>query len=95
MPLECLLLKYIVFIYYIVCVSLFLGSVSLPRNLLAKGSIEEILSSQKVIDENVEKLRNEQPEDLAPVNDGDIEYVPEAIEDINVDHLIKKLGCVG
>ena len=79
----------------IVYVSLFLGSVSLPRNLLTKGSIEEILSSQKVIDENVEKLRNEQPEDLEPVTDDDIEYVPEAIEDVNVDHLIKKLGCVG
>ena len=75
--------------------SFFLGSVSLPRNLLAKGSIEEILSSQKVIDENVEKLKNEQPEDLEPVNDGDIEYVPEAIEDINVDNVIKKLGDVG
>ncbi len=75
--------------------SFFLGSVSLPRNLLAKGSIEEILSSQKVIDENVEKLKNEQPEDLEPVNDGDIDYVPEATEDINVDNVIKKLGYVG
>ena len=76
-------------------VSLILGSVSLPRNLLTKGSIEEILSSQKVIDENVEKLKNEQPEDLMPVNDGDIKYVREAIENINVDHLVKKLGNVG
>jgi hypothetical protein len=73
----------------------FPGSVSLPRNLLTKGSIEEILSSQKAIDENVEKLRNQQPEHLEPMNDGDIEYVPEVIENINVDHLIKKLGCVG
>ena len=72
-----------------------LGSVSLPKNLLTKGSIEEILSSQKVIDENVEKLRNEQPEDLEPMNDGDIEYVPEVIGNINVDQLIKKLGIVG
>ena len=72
-----------------------LGSVSLPKNLLTKGSIEEILSSQKVIDENVEKLRNEQPEDQEPMNDGDIEYVPEVIGNINVDQLIKKLGIVG
>ena len=43
----------------------------------------------------MEKLKNEQPEDLEPVNDGDIEYVPEANEDINVDHLVKKLGYVG
>ena len=72
-----------------------LGSVTLPKNLLTKGSIEEILSSQKVIDENVEKLRNEQPEDLEPINDGDIEFVPEVIGNINVDQLIKKLGIVG
>ena len=67
----------------------------MPTNLLTKGSIEEILSSQKVIDENVEKLRNEQPEDLEPMNDGDIEYVAEVIDDINVDQLTKKLGIVG
>jgi hypothetical protein len=73
----------------------FPGSVSLPRNLLTKGSIEEILSSQKVIDENVEKLRNQEPEHFDPMNDGDIEYVPEVIENINVDHLFKKLGYCG
>ena len=43
----------------------------------------------------MEKLRNEQPEDLEPMNDGDIEYVPEVIDNINVDQLIKKLGIVG
>ena len=43
----------------------------------------------------MEKLRNEQPEDLEPMNDGDIEYVPEVFDDINVDQLIKKLGIVG
>jgi hypothetical protein len=48
-----------------------------------------------VIDDNVKKLRNQQPENFEPMNDGDIEYVPEVIENINVDHLIKKLGCVG
>ena len=57
--------------------------------------MEEILSSQKVIDDNVEKLRKQQPEHLEPMNDGDIEYVPEVIENINVDHLIKKLECAG
>ena len=31
------------------------ASVSLPKNLLKRGSIEEILSSQKMIDENIEK----------------------------------------
>ena len=68
---------------------------SLSRSLLEKGRIEEILSSQKVMDENVEKLKVEQPDDLEPLNDGDIEYIPEAIDNINVDQLVKKLGYVG
>ena len=72
-----------------------IGSVSLSKNLLEKGSIEEILSSQKVMDENVEKSRVQQADDLEPLNDGDIEYIPEAIDDINVDQLVKKLGRVG
>ena len=70
------------------------ASVSLPRNLLKRGSIEEILSSQKLIDENIEKLKNEQPENLAAVNDGGIQYVPDDIGNINVDEIVDKLGCV-
>ena len=70
------------------------ASVPLPRNLLKRGSIEEILSSQKLIDENIEKLKNYQPEDLVEVNDGVIQYVPGDIENINVDEVIDKLGYV-
>ena len=70
------------------------ASVSLPRNLLKRGSIEEILSSQKLIDENIEKLKNEQPENLAAVNDGGIQYVPDDIGNINVDEIVDKLGYV-
>ncbi len=70
-------------------------SVSLSRNLLKRGSIEEILSSQKVIGENVEKLENEQPKNLAPVNDGGIQYTPEEIGNINYDEIVNKLGDVG
>ena len=70
------------------------ASVSLPRNLLKRGSIEEILSSQKLIDENIEKLRNEQPENLAAVNDGSLQYVPDDIGNINVDEIVGKLGHV-
>ena len=70
------------------------ASVSLPRNLLKRGIIEEILSSQKLIDENIEKLKNEQPENLAAVNDGGIQYVPDDIGNINVDEIVDKLGCV-
>ena len=51
-------------------------SVSLPRNLLKSGSIEEIFSSQELIDVKIEKLSNQQPENLATVNDGRIQYVP-------------------
>ena len=73
------------------------ASVSFPRNLLKRGSIEEIISSQKVIDENIEKLRKEQPKDLAPVNDGDIKYVPEDVDgNVNFDEIVNKLpGYVG
>ena len=70
------------------------ASVSLPRNLLKTGSIEEILSSQKLIDENIEIGRKKQPENLAPVNDGSIQYIPDKIGDINVDEVVDKLGYV-
>ena len=70
------------------------ASVPLPRNLLKRGGIEEVFSSQKLIDENIEKLRNDQPEDLVAVNDGVIQYVPGDIENINVDEIVDKLGYV-
>ena len=70
------------------------ASVSLPRSLLKRGSIEEILSLQKLIDENIDKLRNEQPEDLTAVNDGGIQYVPGDISNIEVNELVDKLGHV-
>jgi hypothetical protein len=70
------------------------ASVSLPRNLLKRGSIEEILSSQKLIDENIEKLGDDQPKNLAAVNNGDIHYVPDDIGNINVDEVVGKLGHV-
>ena len=70
------------------------ASMSLPRNLLKRGSIEEILSSQKLIDEKIERLRNSQPKNLAAVNDGGIQYVPDDIGNINVDEIVDKLGYV-
>ena len=71
------------------------ASVSLPRNLLKRGSIEEILSSQKLINKRIEKLGNEKPDDLDAVNDGGIQYVPDNIGMINVDEIVGKLGHVG
>ena len=70
------------------------ASVSLPRNLLKRGSVEEILSSQKFIDEKIDKLRKEKPEDLDAVNDGDIKYVPDEFGTINVNEIVEKLGHV-
>ena len=70
------------------------ASVSFPRNLLKRGSIEEILSSQKLIEEKIEKLGNEKPEDLQAVNDGDVQYAPDDISMINVDEIVEKLGHV-
>ena len=69
------------------------ASVSLPRNLLKRGSVEEILSSQKLIDEKIEKLVDKKPADLGAVNDGNIQYVPD-IDKFNVDEIVGKLGQV-
>jgi ClpP class serine protease len=70
------------------------ASVSLPKNLLKRGSIEEIISSQQLIDEKIEKLSNQQPENLAAVNDISIQYAPDDIGKINVDEIVDKLGHV-
>ena len=70
------------------------SSASMPRNLLKRGSIEEILSLEKLIDENIENLQKTQPEDLTAVNDGDIQYLPDDIGNINADDIINKLGYV-
>ena len=70
------------------------ASMSLPRNLLQRGNVEEILSLQKLIDEKVEKLGNEKPEDLDAVNDGEIQYAPDDIDKINVGEIVGKLGNV-
>ena len=70
------------------------ASVSLPKNLVKRGSIEEILSSQKMIDENIERLKKEKPDDLTSVNDGVIRYVPSDTDNINVDEIVGKLGYI-
>ena len=71
------------------------ASVSLPKNLLKRGSIEEILSSQKMIDDHIEKLSNEKPDNLtSSVNDGVIRYVPGDICNINVDEIVGKFGYI-
>ncbi|XP_028413796.1 E3 ubiquitin-protein ligase TRIM56-like [Dendronephthya gigantea] len=70
------------------------ASVALPRNLLKRGCIEEVLSLQKAIDANIELLENEQPEDMTPVNDGGIQYFPGDIDYKVADVIVNKLGHV-
>ena len=70
------------------------ASVSLSKSLLNRGSIEEILSSQKLIDENLDKLRKEQPRNFSPVNDGGIQYSPEDISTIGCGEIMRKMGNI-
>ncbi|XP_028395970.1 uncharacterized protein LOC114519975 isoform X2 [Dendronephthya gigantea] len=70
------------------------ASMPLPKSLLKRGGIEEILSLQKQIDESIEKLEKEKPEDLTAVNDGNIQHVPGDINNINVDEVVDKLGHI-
>ena len=70
------------------------ASVSLPKNLLKRGSIEDILSLQKGIDENIEKLRSEKPENMTPVSNGGIQFVPGDIGSINVDVIVSIMGHI-
>ncbi|XP_028395967.1 E3 ubiquitin-protein ligase TRIM56-like [Dendronephthya gigantea] len=70
------------------------ASMPLPKSLLKRGSIEEILSLQKQIDESIKKLQEEKPDDLTAVNVGDIQHVPGDIDNINVDEVVDKLGHI-
>ena len=47
-----------------------------------------------MIDVKIEKLSNQKPENLAVVNDGSIQYVPDDIGNTNVDEIVDKLGHV-
>ena len=71
------------------------SSVILPKSLLEKGNNEEILSSQTMIDENIEKVKNELPKNLEPVHDGSIQYENEPINDLNVTEILDNLGEIG
>ena len=70
-------------------------SFNLAKNLFEKGNDEEILSSQKMMEENVEKRKAEQPWSMNPVHDGNIEYQDTKINDIDVTTLLDKMGEVG
>ena len=71
------------------------GSFNLAKNLFEKGNDDEILSSQKMMEENVEKMKAEQPWSMNPVHDGNIEYRDTKINNIDVTTLLDKMGEVG
>ena len=72
------------------------GSVDLSKNLLEKGNCEEILSTQKMIDESVEKAKKDCPKTTRPVHDGKIQYRAKQhqIDDENLTKVLD-IGEVG
>ena len=71
------------------------GSYNLAKNLFEKGNNEEILSSQKMIEENVKKMKAERPSTMKPVHTGNIEYKESKVNDVDVAKLLDKMGEVG
>ena len=71
------------------------SSVDLPRSLLDNGNNEEVVLSQNMIEQNIEKLKNERPKDMKPVHDSKIEYESKAIKDVNATEILDKLGEIG
>lgn len=69
------------------------SSVDLPRCLLQKGNCEEILSSQNMIERNIEKVKNECPTNMKPFHEVRI-LLSEPPEDLNVTDILGHLGEV-
>ncbi|XP_046864385.1 tripartite motif-containing protein 45-like isoform X2 [Xenia sp. Carnegie-2017] len=66
--------------------------VSIPRNLLERKNMDEILSSRELIDENIGKL--ETLKYLSPVNDGNVNFEIPVFDDKNADLLLQAMGVV-
>ena len=66
------------------------SSVDLQRSLLDNGNNEEVVLSHNMIEQNIEKLKNERPKEMKPVHDGKIEYESKAVQEI-----LDKLGEIG
>ena len=69
------------------------GSLQLAKNLYEKGNDEEILSTQKLVKENVEKLKKNElsdPKVIEPSHEGHIRYQKKMNED---EHFIEKNLC--
>ena len=71
------------------------GSVELTKNLLEKGTHEEILSLQNKIEENVKKVKDERPTLMKPIHDGNIQYKANPVGNIDTTSNLDKMGEVG
>ena len=70
------------------------GCVNLFKRLLFKGTNEEMLSSTKMIKENMEKMQFEAARNLTPVSDGQIDYKYDTTDDLSMPEIISKMGKV-
>ena len=68
------------------------SSAELSNKLLEKGTREEILSFHNEIEENVKKVKNEQPTQMKPVLDGNIQYKANPVNNISN---LNNMGEVG
>ena len=70
------------------------SSLDFSKNLLERGSQEDILSSQAMIQQTVETLEKERTQPIKPVHDGDIKYKRKPIQNEN-SMFANLLGQVG
>ena len=71
------------------------GSVALSQNLLERGTNEEVISSQKMIEGSVEKSQKEFPESVKPTAYTCIQYIKLPMDDGHLAELLNSLGTVG
>ena len=68
------------------------GAVDLSKNLLEKGDCVEILSTQSMIEESVEKIENECPEEVKHISDGFLQYRAMPIDYSQLIGILDSLG---
>ena len=71
------------------------SSAQLSSNLLEKGTHEEIISNQNIIEENVQKVKNDRPTQMKPVHDGNIQYKANPVNNIDTINNLNNMGEVG
>ena len=68
------------------------GAVDLSKNLLEKGDCVEILSTQSMIEESVEKIEKECLAEMKPISDGSIQYRAVPIDYSQLIEILDSLG---